>query len=331
MTNRLTWHLEKHQLYNKDQAGFRKNKMTIDQVMRLQNDIINGMNNKEYTVAIFLDMKKAFDMVWTTGILEKIHRIGIGGKIYQWIKDFLSGRTFQVRIGDKLSDRYKQSNGTPQGSVISPVLFLMAINDFPDGGTNIKKSIFADDAAIWKTGRHLETIRKQLQDTMTKIETWWLEWGFSLSTEKTVGVVFWETNKPDQISIKLNKQEIKFEKQAKFLGMIMDQRLTWKPHVEYIKSKCQRTLNLMRCLSGQHWGADKICLLTIYRTFIRSRLDYGSIAIQSASDSIKKKMDKNPSSSPPNLLRGDRRNSYSSTPGGMWGDAPGIKKAKIKV
>ena len=218
ITNRLSWYLEINNKFNPDQAGFRKRRSTIDQIMKIQDDIIKGMQKKEYTVAIFIDFQKAFDMVWKTGILEKMHHLNIIGKMYAWIKSFMEDRTFQVKVEGQLSDTFQFENGTPQGSVISPVLFLIAINDFPDLGPGIKKSIFADDSAIWKSGRNLKTLTKQIQDATEKIQKWCLEWGFSISTEKTIGVVFCEINKPDDATIQIGNWKIKFEKRSSSWG-----------------------------------------------------------------------------------------------------------------
>ena len=191
-----------------------------------------------------------------------------------------------------LSDKHEQQNGTPQGSVISPILFLIAINDFPEVGEGVKKSIFADDSAIWRSGKNLKNVTKHIQVAMTKIEEWCMKWGFALSAEKTVGMVFCETNKPDKTTIRIDNKEIKFEKDTKFLGMIVDQKMTWQKHLEYITKKCKQTLNLMRCISGHRWGADKTTLMMIYRAFIRSRLDYGCIAYNSATETTKRMLDR---------------------------------------
>ena len=84
-------------------------------------------------MAIFLDLKKAFDMVWTTGIMEKMQALGITGRTYWWVKDFLSEQDVPGESWTgSVSDVFNLENGTPQGSVISPVLFLIAINDFPE-------------------------------------------------------------------------------------------------------------------------------------------------------------------------------------------------------
>ena len=106
--------------------------------MRLQNDIQAALNHGNYTVGVFLDFSKAFDMMWKGGVMEKLKRMGIGGNIFNWIDDFLSERTF-LRVGDQLSDTLRLDNGTPQS--ISPLLFLIQINDFPEPEVGTKQAI----------------------------------------------------------------------------------------------------------------------------------------------------------------------------------------------
>lgn len=84
---------------------------------------------KEFLVAVFFDIEKAYDTLWREGLLIKLDRIGVGGRMYNWILDFLFERTFQVRIGEETSASYDILNGTPQGSVISPILFNLMNND----------------------------------------------------------------------------------------------------------------------------------------------------------------------------------------------------------
>jgi len=296
IATRLNWYMEKKQLFNPNQTGFRKNKSTLDQIMRLQSDIQSSINQSKYTVGIFLDISKAYDMLWKDGLLHKISKMNIDQNLFNWIKSFLAERTFQVKVGDALSESLELQNGTPQGSVISPLLFLIMMNDFPlnDDKEQVKNAIFADDSSLWKSGTDLHKIIKSLQTKLDLIQKWCEKWGFILSREKTIAVIF-SRKRPEDLpppNLTLNGEKIEWKTEVKFLGTIFDSRLTWASNIKHIVQKCQKRLNLMRCLTGSTWGADKKCLLIIYKALIRSVIDYGCIAYNSASDNIKSSLDR---------------------------------------
>ncbi|XP_059831098.1 uncharacterized protein LOC132396952 [Hypanus sabinus] len=115
-------------------------------------------------VTVFLDIERAYDSLWKDSLLIKLYDAGIRGRMFNWIKDFLKEKTIQVRIGRTSSKSVKIDNVTLQGSVISPVFFnVMINNNFEQVGTGFGKSLFADDGAIWKRGRNIKYILKQLQ------------------------------------------------------------------------------------------------------------------------------------------------------------------------
>ena len=97
--------------------------------MRLADDAHKAVNNKQFTLAVMLDLEKAFDLVWHRGLIFKMRRMGLNGNILNFVTDFLSERSIRVRIGAAVSNSYQLQNGTPQGSVISPLLFLLMVND----------------------------------------------------------------------------------------------------------------------------------------------------------------------------------------------------------
>ena len=148
---RLVYHLEKNNYFAPEQSGFRKNRQAMDNVVRLENDIINAKKKGKGVAAAFLDLEKAFDIMWRGGVLLEIDKIGISGQMFNYISDFLKDRTFQVKIGNSISDSRTQINGTPQGAVLSPILFNIAVNDVNKVAYRHGAEIgqHADDTAIW--------------------------------------------------------------------------------------------------------------------------------------------------------------------------------------
>ena len=207
--------------------------------------------------------------------------MGISGKIFTYIKHFLSSRTMQVRVGNTLSGThmYTIENGTPQGSIISPILFLVMINDLPASITKTEATLFADDSCLFTSGKNLSYIVHKMQDSLNKLVQWCDFNGFKISMNKTVAVLF--TRRRDRIDniLKINGESVKVENKAKFLGIIFDSKLSWNDHVNYIVDKCKKRLNLLRAISGNKWGANKKTLLMIYRSLIRSIIDYGAVAL----------------------------------------------------
>ena len=119
--------------------------------------------------------------------------------MYEWISQFLKDRTIQVRVGKELSERVRLENRTPQGSVLSPILFLIMMNDVPDTEDSVKLSMLADDCSIWKSGDNLQHNASLVQNYFNKFHDWCDTWGFKISKTKTSAVIF--TRKNDQESL----------------------------------------------------------------------------------------------------------------------------------
>ncbi len=260
--------------------------------MRLQDTIVRQFGNKDKVLAVFVDFEKAYDMLWKNGLLIKLKKIGINGRMYDWVTDFLDGRTARVRLGSTLSDPFELENGTPQGAMISPSAFICMIDDLPTAVNDteprgkIDVSLFADDTTLHNKGPNTKLLFKQMQRALDALLVWCDQWGFSISTEKTVAVLFTrgESNKTKDLSLAINGKTVKLSNSAKFLGLVFDKHLVWKDHIKHVLEKCQRSLNLMKTLAGTSWGADRATLMTLYRTLVRSVLDYGAIAYDSASE-----------------------------------------------
>uniref|UniRef100_A0A8C2HUK7 Uncharacterized protein n=1 Tax=Cyprinus carpio TaxID=7962 RepID=A0A8C2HUK7_CYPCA len=292
INERLMYYVENNKYLSKYQSGFRRGRNTMDPAVCLEHDIRKAQINRESVVAVFFDIEKAYDMMWREGLLIKLGKLGIKGQMYRWIKEFLLGRAIKVRIGNSYSEKFMIENGTPQGSIVSPLLFSIMINDvFEDLENGLGFSLFADDGAIWKRGRNIAFMVKKVQEAIKVVEEWSYRWGFKFSVDKTKIMFFTRKKVGGEVNLKLYNQVLERVKSFKFLGLWFDERVTWAMHIQKILDKCKKVLNIMRCLVGSEWGADRKALKAIYSGLIRSVFDYGCVVYGSAADTSLRKLD----------------------------------------
>ena len=294
VNKRLMWILENEKLLSTLQCGFRRNRSTMDHLVRLESFIRNAFIRGEHMVAVFFDLEKAFDTTWKNGILRDLHKMGLRGYLPQFIEQFLENRSFQVKVGSHLSDTQTQEEGVPQGSVLSPLLFEIKMDSIVRELSNgIDGSLFVDDFSIlYKTKGSIDTIERQLQLQLNKLEIWAHENGFKFSTNKTVAVHFCKKRKcTRQPDLKLCKERLPVKDEAKYLGVTFDSKLSFLPHIKDLKKRCQLSLNALKILSNPEWGGDAETLLHLYRSIVRSKLDYASPVYGSARPSYLKMLD----------------------------------------
>jgi ribonuclease HI len=273
------WFLETNHLLANTQNGFRKQRSTMDNIIFLESKIREAFNLNQKTLCLFFDLEKAFDMTWQHGVLKTLSSWGLQGHIHYFISNFLKNRMFTVRANGCTSSERTPENGCPQGSVLSPTLFLIALNSiqqqisFPS-----ISAIYADDLVVFATGKNLETLEEELQDTLRNLEAWSHSTGFHFSSEKTKYIVFSKRRTDYTPTLTLYNQTIEKVPCIRFLGVIFDSQLTWKSHISSIVSSCNKQIGLLRILGHHTWGADTGILLSVYKSLVRSRLEYGLIA-----------------------------------------------------
>ena len=238
-------------------------------------------------------MEKAYDTTWRYGILKEIRKLGLRGRLPTFIENFLADRTMQVRVGSSLSDCYDQEQGVPQGGDLSTTLFSIKINDIVKCLGNLTDcSLYVDDLCICYRSKSMATIERQLQQNLNKIESWATSNGFKFSKSKTQCVHFCQLRKQhDDPVLHLYGSPIPVVEESKFLGILFDRKLSFIPHIKYLKAKCLKALNLLKVLSHTSWGADRTTLLKLYRSLVRSKLDYGCIIYGSARKSYLQMLD----------------------------------------
>ena len=281
---RLVWYLEINNLISPVQSGFRSERSTNDNLVRLETFIRDAFVKKEHVVSVFFDLEKAYDTTWKYGILRDLHELGVKGRLANFLESFLVERSFQVRVGSTLSDTFRLSQGVPQGSILSTTLFNIKINSIMNClDPKTDGSLYVDDFCMCYRSKSMRTIERHLQQCINRIEDWALHNGFKFSKSKTQCVNFCQLRKVhDDPELYLYGSLIPVVEDFKFLGIIFDRKLSFIPHIKYLKAKCLKALNLLKVLSHTNWGADRTVLLQLYRSLIRSKLDYGSIVYGSA-------------------------------------------------
>ena len=292
---RLRKHLEDTGFLSNYQPGFRKAKSTNDHLFRLSQTVTKSFNRGEQLIASFLDVEKAFDNVWHNGLRYKIFQLGLPTKVTRWLSDFLVGSIIQVKVDGFLSSKIFPKAGVPQGSVLSPLLFLIYVNDIPDPKHHLNsKSQFADDTGLWARSKKASLAANGLQRDLNALAEWCAKWRIKLNPEKTKLIMFSRTlketaNKP---ALLLYGIQLSYFPHAKFLGITFDHKFTFKKHCEDILERCQQKCHRIRILVNRKWGPSTQTIFQIYKQCVRPIYEYGVISTITVSDTVITKLQK---------------------------------------
>ena len=266
--------LEQTKIFNPLQFGFRSNHSTIDAVTKLINDIYLGFVNKEYTLAVFCDLSKAFDTLDHNVLLYKLNKIGIRGQVLSLIKSYLTNRSIFVQNGKECSDFHTCPEfGVPQGSILGPLLFNIYVNDLHLSINNTKHLLYADDTTIYLVGTKIKSMFSQMNEVLNNLSIWFKANKLSLNVGKTKFMLF--TGKRNlKTNYALNIDGILIEKvdHFKFLGIHLDNELRWNVHTHHIEKKIAGGLYALNSLKHMLPTCN---LRSLYFALINSHLSYG--------------------------------------------------------
>ncbi|GIX89487.1 hypothetical protein CEXT_778971 [Caerostris extrusa] len=259
-----------------EQYGFRKGHSTIDFVQRVRD--AHNMKPSRHTMAVFLDLTKAFDKVWKNKLLGKcFSEFDIKGRALPWLSDFMKNRSFRVRYQNSLSEIFKTYQGIPQGSVLSPTLFSLYLTGIERVVSPCQIGIFADDIIVWDHNSDLTKLETILNDTLEKIQHFADEHKLAFNTTKSISSLF-TTNRHlfnYQPKIFLKGQLLESTKTLTYLGFTLDTEINCSKHINRLCEKGRKRLQLLKYISGRDWGADAGTLKITYTALIRPILEYG--------------------------------------------------------
>ena len=182
---------EKH-FFSPVQAGYQKGKSSEEHIFRLTQDVYNSFKERKCTVGVFLDVQKAFDAVWINGLKLKIMKIGLSTQLQNILFSFLTDRFLKVNVEGNESDLVQLKAGTPQGSCLSPMLYIIFVNDLTNLVEQDKTnaSQYADDVGLYSSDRNLETATKNVQSALDCVMSWCRKWQVIMNAKKTQVILF---------------------------------------------------------------------------------------------------------------------------------------------
>jgi hypothetical protein len=236
LLKRLHFILKKLNLIREDQYGFKKGHSTSHALLRLIERITLGFNNNKSTIALFLDIERAFDKVWITGLISKLIKAGVPAHLIHMLHSYLHNRSFTVVHGNSESSRRPIQAGVPQGSLLGPTLFNIYINDLPclENDNNVAVSMYADDTSVTvRSGSTRLAIRK-LTDAIEILQPWFSKWRIKINTNKCSTVLFSKRRshiRDDPSPLKIFHTTINWTNQINYLGVILDSKFIYRAHI----------------------------------------------------------------------------------------------------
>jgi hypothetical protein len=289
VAEKLLYHLTENDLLYKHQYGFLPNKSTEHNLLYLLDYITNALNDGMFCIAVFLDLKKAFDVCSHEILLAKLEKMGIQNVALKWFKNYLTGRTQQVDINGQLSESRNLDISVIQGSILGPILFLCYINDFWTA-TNLFSALFADDTTCCGKGKKLDELVLFVNQELQKIATWFRANKMAVNTSKTKYIIFRTRGKqinPRDCHLVYNGNEVGVPedpnliyeierihnegetKNFKLLGVLLDEYLTFDDHISNLCSKIAKSLF---CINRVKNFVNMETRKTLYFAMIHSHL-----------------------------------------------------------
>ena len=269
---RLQNFLNKHNIISNFQFGFRQKHSTSHAILTFTEKITKAIDKFNHTIGVFLDLSKAFDTIDHEILLYKLNNYGIRGRALEWFRNYLTNRKQFVCVNDQFSSMQDMNCGVPQGSLLGPLLFIIYINDIQNSSNILSFLLFADDSNVLLSHPDPNILINTLNIELDKLLQWIRANKLSLNVLKTKCMLF--SNSLDILphNIKLDNTDIEVVSSMKFLGLIIDEKLSWKTHVDGICRTISRNIGIINKVK---FYLPTSSLLMLYSTLILPYLNYG--------------------------------------------------------
>ena len=286
-------YLSFNNLLTKHQSGFRSFHSTATALLDATNDWFINMDNGLLNCAVFLDIKKAFDTVNHNILLKKLQLYGFNHTVTNWFKSYLQDRRQVCIVDGSFSDEGILISGVPQGSIIGPLLFLLYINDLHKTIHYSNCKMYADDTSVCVPGKDIYEIESKINYDLSKINDWFAANRLSLNTVKSEFMVITNAQKHKSLGstpvVKIGDTQLKNVSNTKYLGIEIDDKLSWCNHIDKICKKVSSGIGMIKRMRPY---VDVETLVVIYKSLVQCHFDYCSSVWDNVGITLAEKLQK---------------------------------------
>jgi len=269
--SRMTIFLDKYNILYSDQFGFTRGKSTCDAILKFTDICYRSFNSSQFLLSVFFDFSKAFDTIDQNILIAKLECYGFRGFMLDWFRSYIFNREQFVEIDGSCSSTVTLNYGTGQGTILSPILFLIYINDM-NRCSDLNFVHFADDSTVFYTGDSINELCLFFNNELLKIDSWLCANKLSLNVNKSSFTIFSTKDFTNHPNIIIRNSTIDFLDETKFLGITIDNKLNFSSHIKIICNKISKSVGIIRKLST--FVPDRV-VKQLYLSLVYPHICYG--------------------------------------------------------
>ena len=279
LINRINHHMNSTEFLKKNQYGFIPQTSTIDAIMAVKTFVQEGFSRGEITVTVSLDVEGAFNSAWWPSVLKNLQESGCPRNLFNLTKNYFSQRKATLATNNITIER-AVSRGAPQGACLGPGIWNIFYNSLLNltftSGTKIVA--FADDLLLLARGKSVSEVENITNIELKKVSTWAKENKVCFNDKKSKVMLMTRRKRKERkdLEVYLNNKQLRQVKTMKYLGIIIDDKLTFREHITHVTEKCRKIIFALSKSAKLNWGLSHKALKTLYTGGIQPLLLYGA-------------------------------------------------------